>query len=95
MENITVEKNETVAHKIVDAPVKTEKVVVAGAETLGHDVKKGVVVGATDVADATTTTARDIGAAGKELGRDAKAAVRPRTEPAQTHTPASAASPPP
>ncbi|MGA8274695.1 MAG: hypothetical protein WB789_05475 [Thermoplasmata archaeon] len=95
MESITVEKNETVAQKIVDAPVKVGKVVVAGTETLGHDVKKGVVEGVTVIADATTTAARDIGEAGKELGRDAKTIASPRSKPETTPAASSAAAPSP
>jgi hypothetical protein len=80
MENISADKNATVTEKIVEVPVEAGKVIVQATETLGHDVKKGVVEGVTVVAGATETTAREIGAAGQHLGKDLRTAVTPDTK---------------
>jgi hypothetical protein len=77
MEQTIVEKTKTVAEKIAEVPAVVVKVIVEGAEVIGHDVKKGVVEAGTIVVEDTKIVASDVAEASKHVGRDVKQAVDP------------------
>ena len=87
MENRVAEEKQTLPEKIVAAPVEVGRVVVSGAETVGHDLAKGATDAATVIVDGTKTVVRVIIESGGALGRDAQQVVSPAPEPAKVATP--------
>jgi len=91
MESKVQPENETIVEKDVAVRVEAGTVVVAGLESIGHDVGTGaveagriVVAGGKDAVEGTKNVLTDIPVAVKQLGQDVKQVVTPAPSPAQT-----------
>jgi hypothetical protein len=77
MENITGEENRTVVHEVAKVPVEVGRATAEDVETVGREIAKMVIEGATIVVYATKDAVSDIVKAGEQLGQDAKHALLP------------------
>jgi len=80
MENTTGEENKILVHEVAKVPAEVGRVTVDGVETVGREIAKMVIEGATIVVYATKNAVSDIVKAGEQLGQDAKYGFLPHPQ---------------